>query len=74
MDNSLLKGFYTSEKGKITFNNVTCIENGNTTTISSIIKPVPVKGNVSICLNGSEIFKQNNVENGTVIIPLKDIA
>lgn len=74
VDNSLLKGFYTSETGKITFNNVTCIENGNTTTISSIINPIPVKGNVSICLNGNEIFKQNNVENGTVIIPLKDIA
>ena len=74
VDNSLLKGFYTSETGKITFNNVTCIENGNTTTIFSIIAPSSIKGNVSICLNGSEIFKQDNVENGTVIIPLKDIA
>ena len=74
-DNPALKGFAVApEYGEITLDNATFIEKGKTTIISSEITSRPAEGKVSIYLNGTEIFSQPNIVNGTVTVPLRDIS
>ncbi len=72
-DNPLLKGFATKENSNIEIIRGLCIEDGKSTTISSNIIPQIVQGDVVIYLNGTLIHTQEYVEDGIVVVPLKDI-
>ena len=72
-DNPLLKGL-SSQEDSIEIVNGSFIENGETTNISSNITPRIGQGDVIIYLNGTLIYTQDYVEDGIVIIPLKNLS
>ncbi len=73
-DNQLLKGLSSKKDSNIHIINGIFIDDGKSNRISSNISPCSAQGDVMIYLNGTLIHTQEYVEDGMVIVPLKDIS